>query len=75
VKAVLEAGGSAVEAVEAVEAAVCCVEADGSELTCVGIGGYPTSEGVMELDAAIMDGSSMRMGAVMAQRDIMHPGE
>lgn len=38
----------------------------------VGYGGLPNSEGVVELDAAVMDGATHRVGAVAAMRDIRH---
>jgi isoaspartyl peptidase/L-asparaginase-like protein (Ntn-hydrolase superfamily) len=50
-------------ALDAVEAAVCVVEDDP---TCksVGTGGLPNVQGVLELDASIMDGDTMNAGAV-----------
>jgi isoaspartyl peptidase/L-asparaginase-like protein (Ntn-hydrolase superfamily) len=50
-------------AVDAVEAAIRVVEDDP---TCesVGTGGLPNAQGVLELDASIMDGSTMNAGAV-----------
>jgi len=50
-------------AIDAVEGAVCVVEDDP---TCesVGTGGIPNAQGVLELDASIMDGSTMKAGAV-----------
>jgi len=50
-------------ALDAVEAGICVVEDDP---TCesVGTGGIPNALGVLELDACIMDGSTMRAGAV-----------
>jgi len=66
---VLEAGGSALDAVEQ---GVMVVEADPHD-TSVGYGGYPNRDGVVELDAAIMDGLTLDCGAVAALRDIMHP--
>lgn len=44
------------------------VELDTEDQYFVGVGGLPNAEGVMELDAAIMDGNSMYFGAVMAIR-------
>ena len=38
----------------------------------MGVGGLPNAKGVMELDAAIMDGDS-NYGAVMCLQDIKHP--
>ena len=58
--AILESGGSALDAVEA---ATRLVEDNPSDHT-VGYGGYPNLLGEVELDASIMDGSSRRAGAV-----------
>jgi beta-aspartyl-peptidase (threonine type) len=61
---ILAAGGSALDAVEA---ATRVVEDDPSDHT-VGYGGYPNLAGVVELDAGIMDGTTLAMGAVGALR-------
>jgi beta-aspartyl-peptidase (threonine type) len=63
--AVLASGGSALDAVEA---GTRLVEDDPAERT-VGYGGYPNADGVVELDASIMDGSTRRAGAVCGLRD------
>lgn len=68
-RAVLEAGGSALDAVEA---ATRPVEDEPSDLT-VGYGGYPNVLGEVELDALIMDGTTRRSGAVGALRGFRHP--
>ena len=65
----LQQGSSAVEAVEK---GINMVELDTEDQYYVGLGGYPNINGVMELDAAIMD-HEMRYGAVMAMRDIATP--
>lgn len=65
----LQSGRSAVDAVEA---AIRAVELDNNGQYYVGVGGYPTSAGVMELDAAIMD-HDCRYGAVMSLQDIANP--
>jgi len=50
-------------ALDAVEAAIRVVE-DDPKCTSVGTGGIPNAEGVLELDASIMDGASMSAGGV-----------
>lgn len=62
---VLTDGGSALDAVEAV---IRLVE-DNPEDHTVGYGGFPNRDGVVELDALIMDGTSRDAGAVGALRD------
>src|SRR5262245_5271117 len=59
---ILERGGSALDAVEA---ATRLVE-DNPEDHSVGYGGYPNLLGEVELDASIMDGTTLRSGAVGA---------
>lgn len=66
---ILRRGGNAVDAVT--ETAL-CVEAD-PEIDSVGVGGLPNWEGVMELDAGIMDGATLDTGAVAALRGFPHP--
>lgn len=65
---ILEAGGSALDAVEA---ATRLVEDNPSDHT-VGYGGYPNLLGEVELDASIMDGTTLRAGAVGALRGYRH---
>lgn len=60
--AILERGGSALDAVEATVRAV----EDNPDDHSVGYGGYPNLLGQVELDASIMDGSTLRAGAVGA---------
>ncbi|MCS6937879.1 MAG: N(4)-(beta-N-acetylglucosaminyl)-L-asparaginase [Roseiflexaceae bacterium] len=60
--AILQAGGSALDAVEA---ATRLVE-DNPDDHSVGYGGYPNLLGEVELDASIMDGTTLRAGAVGA---------
>ena len=57
---------------DAVVAGIELVEDDPGELT-VGYGGLPNEDGVVELDAAVMDGPTHRGGAVAALRGIRHP--
>jgi isoaspartyl peptidase/L-asparaginase-like protein (Ntn-hydrolase superfamily) len=59
-------------ALDAVEAGVRVSESDPT-VRSVGLGGYPNIEGVVQLDAAIMDGPSARAGAVAALEEIEHP--
>jgi beta-aspartyl-peptidase (threonine type) len=59
---VLEAGGSALDAVEAGARLV----EDNPDDHSVGYGGYPNLLGQVELDASIMDGATLRAGAVGA---------
>jgi N4-(beta-N-acetylglucosaminyl)-L-asparaginase len=66
---ILRNGGSAVEAVEK---GINAVELDTKDQYYVGVGGYPNKNGVMELDAAIMD-HELRYGAVMGLREISCP--
>lgn len=66
---VLAAGGSAIDAVER---GVRVPEAD-PKVTSVGLGGLPNREGQVQLDAALMDGRSLRAGAVAALERIRHP--
>lgn len=65
----LEQGGSALDAVEL---AVHLVE-DNPDDHSVGYGGYPNLLGEVELDASIMDGSTLRAGAVGALKGFRHP--
>ncbi|HEX7478034.1 MAG TPA: isoaspartyl peptidase/L-asparaginase [Polyangiales bacterium] len=67
-KALLEAGASALDAVQA---AVEVLEDD--PRFNAGTGGALTSEGALELDASIMEGSSLRAGAVCALPPFKHP--
>lgn len=65
----LEAGGSAVDAVEA---GIRLVEANADEHS-VGYSGYPNLLGQVELDASIMDGRDLAAGAVGAVQGYRHP--
>ena len=66
--AILQGGGPALDAVEAAVRAVEDNPADHS----VGYGGYPNLLGEVELDASIMDGATLRAGAVGALRGYRH---
>jgi N4-(beta-N-acetylglucosaminyl)-L-asparaginase len=50
------------------------VEADPNDAS-VGLGGLPNEDGVMQLDAACMDGETHNSGAVGAIENILHPCE
>lgn len=63
-RALLEAGGSALDAVEI---AVRAVEDDPADQS-VGYGGLPNLHGEVELDASLMEGTTRRAGAVGALR-------
>ncbi len=57
---------------DAVEHAVMRVENEPS-FESVGFGGLPANDGHVYLDAAWMDGSSLRMGAVMSVENVQNP--
>ena len=59
-------------ALDAVEASIRVVENDFSNRS-VGLGGYPNIAGFVELDAAIMDGATLRAGSVAAVRNVQNP--
>ena len=59
-------------ALDAIEAGIRLIEADPSVRT-VGRGGWPNLLGEMELDACMMDGTTLRTGAVGALRGYLHP--
>lgn len=61
---ILNAGGSALDAIEAVTRVV----EDNPEDHTVGYGGIPNLDGIVELDASIMDGATRRAGAVGGMR-------
>jgi N4-(beta-N-acetylglucosaminyl)-L-asparaginase len=66
---VFKAGGSLLDAVEK---GINVPEND-PKVTSVGYGGLPNADGVMELDAAIMDGTRHRAGSVCNLHSIKNP--
>lgn len=68
--AVLEQGGTAVNAVKAA-----IVVLEDNLLFNAGRGSVFTKKGVQEMDAAIMDGSTLKAGAVAAVRNVRNPIE
>jgi beta-aspartyl-peptidase (threonine type) len=64
----LLAGGSALDALEA---GIRPVEADPA-VTSVGLGGWTNALGQVELDAGVMDGQTLAVGAVGALRGVTH---
>lgn len=66
---VLSRGG---RAIDAAVAGIKVVESDPC-VDCVGRGGFLNAEGALQLDAAIMDGDTLRMGAVAAVSGFEHP--
>ena len=65
---ILYAGGSAIDAIQA---AVTVLEDD--PVFDAGVGSHLTIDGFVECDAIVMDGSSLRAGAVAALRHIRNP--
>jgi len=49
-------------------------EADPEDMS-VGLGGLPNEDGVVQLDAAVMDGRTHNAGAVACIENILHPSE
>jgi len=68
--AVLESGGTAVEAVK-----IAVMSLEDNELFNAGKGAVFTKQGVNELDAAIMDGKTLEAGAIAGARNIRNPVE
>ncbi|MBI1744641.1 isoaspartyl peptidase/L-asparaginase [Candidatus Acetothermia bacterium] len=58
-------------ALDAVEQAIVLMEEDGSH--SAGIGSFLNKDGEMELDAAIMDGRTLKAGAVASVRNVRNP--
>jgi beta-aspartyl-peptidase (threonine type) len=65
---ILRTGGAAIDAAEQ---AVRCLEDDLA--FNAGSGSVPTLAGHVEMDAAIMDGTTLEVGAVAALRNVRHP--
>jgi len=65
----LQQGGTALDAAEQ---GVRVTEAD-PEISSVGLGGLANSEGIVELDASIMDGNRLEAGSVASLQNILHP--
>lgn len=59
-------------AADALETLIQNVEANPDYLS-VGYGGLPNEEGILELDAAFMDGDTMAQGAVAGIQNVFHP--
>ena len=66
---ILASGG---DPLDAVISGVNIVEDDPNDVT-VGYGGIPNEEGVVQLDASVMDGRTMKAGAVGALENIKNP--
>src|SRR5690349_12237326 len=66
----LMAGGG--DLMDAVVGGIQLIEDDPRDMT-VGYGGLPNEEGVVELDAAVMDGRIHRGAGVAALQGIRHP--
>ncbi len=64
--------GRGAAALDAIEAGIRLIEADPSVRT-VGRGGWPNILGAVELDACLMDGDTLRSGAVGALQGFLHP--
>jgi N4-(beta-N-acetylglucosaminyl)-L-asparaginase len=68
---ILASGG---DPLDAVIAGVNLVEDDPEDVT-VGFGGIPNEEGIVQLDASVMDGRTMKAGAVGAIEGIKNPSK
>lgn len=68
-KEILEKGG---KAMDAAEVGVRLVETDPT-VESVGRGGFLNANGDLELDGAVMDGTTLKMGAVAGVRGYEHP--
>ena len=61
-----------VSALDAIEAGIRHIEAD-PDIHCVGRGSWPNLLGQLELDASLMDGRTLDVGAVGALQGFLHP--
>ncbi|MCA0419235.1 MAG: isoaspartyl peptidase/L-asparaginase, partial [Proteobacteria bacterium] len=59
-------------ALDAIEAGIRLVEAS-EEVRTVGRGGWPNLLGEVELDASVMDGTTLRTGSVGSLTGYLHP--
>ncbi|MDE0961145.1 MAG: N(4)-(beta-N-acetylglucosaminyl)-L-asparaginase [Planctomycetota bacterium] len=66
---IFDSGGTALDAVER---GVMTAEANPA-ISTVGYGGFPNKAGIVELDAAVFDGSTLDGGAVCALTGFRHP--
>lgn len=66
---ILTSGG---RAMDAAEQGIHLVETDPT-VDCVGRGGYLNADGELALDAAVMDGDTLKMGVVACVRGFEHP--
>ena len=66
---ILKSGG---RALDAAEQGIHLVESDPT-VDCVGRGGYLNADGELALDAAVMDGDTLKMGVVACVRGFEHP--
>jgi beta-aspartyl-peptidase (threonine type) len=64
----LARGGSALDAVE-----VAVRRLEDEPILNAGRGSYPNTDGIVELDALIMDGANLAAGAVAAVQRVLHP--
>lgn len=70
IDAALEALGRGADTLDSIERGLAAAELDPA-LVAIGLGSVPNSDGEIELDAAIMEGATLRAGAVCAVRGIV----
>lgn len=71
-RAAIQAMNKGASAMDAAVQGVMVTEAD-PKVTSVGYGGFPNAEGVVSVDAAVMDGDTLAAGSVAGVEDILHP--